>query len=63
MATILTFRRNEQQVRKPRPEGAVCEIVFYTGVRYERGTVGGMRSLSETPTSGRGGRKPSTKLA
>lgn len=62
MATILTFRRNEQQVRKPRPEGTVCDIVFYTGVRYERDAAGGMRSLNETRPSGRGG-KPTTKQA
>jgi hypothetical protein len=62
MATILTFRRNEQQVRKPRPEGTVCDIVFYTGVRYERDAHGGMRGLSDTRPSGRGNRKPTTKL-
>jgi len=62
MATILTFRRNGQQARKPRPEGAVCEIVFYTGVRYERAAVDA-QSLNRTGASGRGSRKPTTKLA
>lgn len=63
MATILTFRRNEQQVRKPRPDGAVCDIVFYTGVRYERDSAEDMRGQDESPSTGRGGRKPTTKLA
>jgi hypothetical protein len=62
MATILTFRRSEQQVRKPRPEGEVCDIVFYTGVRYERPVAPSPLALNQALVSG-GSNKPTTKQA
>lgn len=37
MATILDFR--QKPAANPRPRsGDPCEVVFFTGVRYERGT-------------------------
>ncbi len=36
MATILNFRRNDQRKPRPLPSGHNAEVVFFTGVRYER---------------------------
>jgi len=36
MATILNFRRNDQRKPRPLPSGHSAEVVFFTGVRYER---------------------------
>lgn len=37
MATILEFRRKQGRAAVPKRDGAACQIVFFTGVRYERG--------------------------
>lgn len=37
MATILDFRQKPAAYPRPRSGGEPCEVVFFTGVRYERG--------------------------
>jgi hypothetical protein len=61
MATILAFRRKDQHARKPRTDGAPCEIVFYTGVRYERPGAPSPQTASRTLAPG--DTKPTTRQA
>jgi hypothetical protein len=37
MATILSFRRKPVTNHRPNHVGEPCQVVFFTGVRYERG--------------------------
>lgn len=36
MATILDFQRKSVNSERPRDDGKPCQVVFFTGVRYER---------------------------
>ena len=37
MATIVDFRQKPATYTRPRSSGEPCEVIFFTGVRYERG--------------------------
>ncbi|MCO5159932.1 MAG: hypothetical protein M9939_02260 [Mesorhizobium sp.] len=54
MATILDFRQKPAANPKPRG-GAPCEVIFFTGVRYERGTAADARRIDQKPDERRTG--------
>jgi hypothetical protein len=47
MATILDFQRKSVNRERPGGDGKPCQVVFFTGVRYERANAAD-RSTSET---------------
>lgn len=45
MATILNFRPRQSTISRPREGSGPAQVVFFTGVRYERSASGEARKV------------------
>ena len=58
MGAVIEFPRQTQANAPPRPDGPRAQILFFTGVRYQRMSEPGPGGHNgRTPTSEGGGRK------
>jgi hypothetical protein len=60
MGEVIAFRRRQQAARAPSEDGA-AQILFFTGVRYERDDPNAESPAPQRPSrrsGGRRGRKP-----
>lgn len=59
MATILNFRQRQSTASRPREGSGPAQVVFFTGVRYERSAAGDLRRAEAKGDD----RKPSQQQA